>query len=138
MSKMFEWYDIILTVKGKTKRISEFKRRAKGKDTELSLENLYPMPAELEQSEEHSNNPHWLDWPESHWGTDRDVKATLVIKTENCLVYEFVGSENLPEAWIEKVAKDYPDLDFLMEAVITEGDTIFDSSDNVEEAVTTR
>jgi hypothetical protein len=54
------------------------------------------------------------------------------------LFYEFEGSENLPKEWIEKVAKDYPDLDFLMEAVITEGETIFDSSDNVEEAVTTR
>jgi hypothetical protein len=129
---MFEWYDILLTVKGKAKRISEFKRRAKGKNTELSLERLYPMPAKLEQSEENSDKPHWLDWPESHWGTDRDVKATLVKQTENCLVYEFEGSENLPKKWIEKVAKDYPGLDFLMEAVITEGEIIFERIANVE------
>jgi hypothetical protein len=83
---MFEWYDILLTVKGKAKSISEFKRRAKGKNTELSLENLYPMPTELEQSEEHRSNPHWLDWPESHWGTDRDVKATLVKKNRELFV----------------------------------------------------
>jgi hypothetical protein len=129
---MFEWWDIILTVEGKAKRILEFKQMAKGKDTELSLERLYPMPIELKQSEAHSDKPNWHDWPESHWGTDRDVKATLVDDSEDCLVYEFEGSHTPPKEWIEKVAKDYPNLDFLMEAVITEGDVIFERIANVE------
>ena len=129
---MFEWWDIRLTVKGKARRIAEFKQLAKGEDTELSLERLYPKPTELEQSEALSDKPNWKDWPESHWGTDRDVKATLVNESDDSLVYEFEGSENPPKEWIKKVAKDYPDLDFLMEAFITEGDIIFEREANVK------
>ena len=110
----------------------KFKQLAKGKDTELSLERLYPKPTELEQSEADSDKPNWKDWPESHWGTDRDVKAILVVESEECLVYEFEGSENPPKEWIEKVAQDYPDLGFLMEAVITEGDIIFERKASVK------
>ena len=47
---MPNWCYNSLLVKGETKKINEFKRKAKGKNTDLSLNNFVPMPKELENT----------------------------------------------------------------------------------------
>jgi len=46
---MPNWCSNILIVRGDKKLIKKFKRKAKGKDTDLSLDNFVPMPKEFEK-----------------------------------------------------------------------------------------
>lgn len=137
--------------------IKAFKMRAKTKDTDLSLNNLYPMPKELKDTsspstvvsdkdyqkeiakirEENKNNKalerslpitksmqdnliakygtdNWYDWQVQKWGTKWDVTAELVSDDEGFLEYEFDSAWSPPTAWLEKVAKDYPLLQFML------------------------
>ena len=130
---------------------------AKGKDTDLSLNNLYPMPKELEDTaspptivadkdyktevakriEANKTNKNfqqslpitkamserlivnygtdnWYDWKVQKWGTKWDVEAELIDEDKNHLEYQFDSAWSPPTAWLAKVSKDYPLLQFIL------------------------
>ena len=103
--------------------IQLFKERAKGEDTDLSLNSLYPMPGELEGtvSPSFSRNKtlmgrygadNWYDWCISNWGTKWDVQAVLEDEGHGYLEYSFDSAWSPPVEWLEKAARDYPELYF--------------------------
>ena len=100
--------------------IQLFKSRAKGEDSDLSLNSLYPVPEELASSP-HSRRKtlirkygadNWYDWCISNWGTKWDVQAVLEGEGDGYLEYSFDSAWSPPVGWLEKVARDYPDLSF--------------------------
>ena len=100
--------------------IQLFKSRAKGEDSDLSLNSLYPVPEELASSP-HSRRKtlirkygadNWCDWCTRNWGTKWDVQAVLEAEGEGYLEYSFQSAWSPPLEWLEKVTWDYPELSF--------------------------
>ena len=109
---MPNWCENILIVEGDPRKVREFKKRVKGKGTALSLDKLHPMPKALENTTADVDKPNWYDWCVDNWGTKWEIKAKLVREFEGYLEYFFPSAWTPPLAWLEKVAKDYPELKF--------------------------
>ena len=82
------------------------------------VENLlsvfYPMPKELEGTKSPSSSPNWYSWCIDNWGTKWDVTAYVDDLDTEYLVLTFESAWSPPVQWLEKVAKDYPTLDFIL------------------------
>ncbi len=100
------------------KQLAEFKEKAKLKekdsDIALSMNELYPMPKELENTKAgfESDKPNWYDWRCEHWGTKWDINGYLEYDEEDILEYSFDSAWSPPTGFIEKVSKDFPLLRF--------------------------
>ena len=84
----------------------------KEKGCDLSMNQLYPMPTELEGTKSPSDTPNWYDWRCNNWGTKWDVDACLEYDEEDMLEYSFDSAWSPPTNFIEKVSKDFPLLRF--------------------------
>ena len=84
------------------KVLERFKRKAKAKDTALSLNKLHPEPKGVD----------WYEWRLQNWGTKWDVEAMLEDYSEDYLLYTFDSAWSPPVEWLEYVAKQYPQLQF--------------------------
>tara|TARA_Y100001938_G_C8084948_1_gene431381 strand:+ start:235 stop:696 length:462 start_codon:yes stop_codon:yes gene_type:complete len=78
----------------------------------MSMNNLYPMPKELENTKSPSDKPNWYDWRCDNWGTKWDVEGCLEYDDEDYLEYSFQSAWSPPTAFLEKVSKDFPLLRF--------------------------
>jgi len=78
----------------------------------ISMNNLYPMPKELENTTSPSDKPNWYDWRCNNWGTKWDIQACLEYDEEDVLEYSFDSAWSPPTNFIEKVSKDFPLLRF--------------------------
>lgn len=55
----------------------------------------------------------WYDWRLLNWGCKSDAFDSKVLEdSEQTFEVEFSTSNGVPRKWLEKVAKDYPDLNF--------------------------
>lgn len=76
------------------------------KSGEPELNNLYSNP--------HQGSDEYQNWNTEHWG----VKWDLVLYDEeildDMLSYEFQTPWVAPIKWLEKVASDFPDLEFVL------------------------
>ncbi|MHC4799946.1 MAG: DUF1281 family ferredoxin-like fold protein [Planctomycetota bacterium] len=107
------------------KQLAEFLSKAKGTDTDLSLDNFVPTPPALESQEspgdyEKLAKQHIADygypdgdkWRCANWGT-RDVDdARLIESCSNFAVFDFDSAWSPPTAWLKTVSMQYPDLEF--------------------------
>ena len=120
---MPNWCENELAVWGDKADIRKLKTKAGGKDTDLFLNNLYPMPEELGETKSPSNRSkkalvkkygaeHWYYWRINNWGTKWDVTAELTAETDESLLYAFSTAWSPPIPWLKKVAMDYPELSF--------------------------
>ena len=102
------------------KQIEEFRDKAKlieedgTEASSLCMNNLYPMPKELQDTKAPSDEPNWYDWRVEHWGTKWDIDACLNYDDEECLDYSFESAWSPPTAFLEKVSKDFPLLRFVL------------------------
>ena len=82
----------------------------------LSMNNLYPMPKELEDTKAGFGNdkPNWYDWRCDNWGTKWDVASCLENDDIDYLEYSFQSAWRTPTAFLEKVSKDFPLLRFVL------------------------
>ncbi len=129
---MPNWCENTLTIKGPDKTIKKFIKIAKARGTALSLNKFFPMPKELENTRAPAldNTKHqraqnkrlrgkygydnWYDWRCHNWGIKWDVTAQLVEQTNGRASYLFDSPWAPPEAWLDTVAKKYPDLRFTL------------------------
>ncbi len=106
--------------------IQLFRKRAEGEDSDLFLDSLHPMPGELEDTSSPSfprnkmligkyGFDNWYDWRIRNWGTKWDVQAVLEDEGDGYLDYSFQSAWSPPVEWLEKVARDYPQLSFRLE-----------------------
>ena len=109
---MPNWCYNELLVDGQAANIWQFKALVKGKDTDLSLDNLVPMPPRLLDVQPEEGNPNWTQWRLDNWGTKWDVKAELVNESENSLHYTFLSAGSAPVEWLNKVSIKMPALQF--------------------------
>ena len=120
---MPNWCENELTVSGDKAEIRKLKTKARDRDTDLSLNNLYPMPEELRKTEPLPDKPkkalvkkygadHWYYWRINNWGTKWDVTAELTNETDESLLYGFCSAWSPPISWLKKVSRDYPKLSF--------------------------
>lgn len=101
---MPNWCENTLTVSGETKDLAKFKRRAKAKNTALSLNKLLPLPKKQEAN--------WYNWHIENWGTKWDVEAELIAESNEYITYEFMSAWSPPVIWLETISEQYPALDF--------------------------
>lgn len=127
---MPNWCYNELVVSGDAKQLAKFKKKAhrpaddEQDETDLSLANLYPepdynkvkvlptFPKIVGNNDPVEPSQAWWDWRVQHWGTKWDITAELVDDDEERLQYQFDSAWSPPVAWLEKVAKDFPKLDF--------------------------
>ena len=114
---MPNWCDNYLRVFGDKEEITRFREKAEavvdGVETALSLNNLHPLPKELEGTESTEKN-NWYDWQIQNWGTKWDVEAVLEEEGEDYLNYSFDSAWTPPIAWLKKVSADFPTLRFVL------------------------
>ena len=102
------------------KQIEEFRDKAKlieedgTEASSLCMNNLYPMPKELEGTKAFGDEPNWYDWRVEHWGTKWDIDGCLEYDDEEYLEYCFDSAWAPPTAFLEKVSKDFPLLKFVL------------------------
>ena len=97
--------------------LQTFKKNARSVKSDLSLNALYPMPAELVGTDGLDERPNWRSWRYENWGTKWDAAGKLVAEFEDSLEYSFRTAWNPPIEWLEKVSKDYPELQFTLRYV---------------------
>ena len=104
---------VVVTSKNE-KKLKEFRNKAVGKSedsssSDLSLQELVPMPKEYEDGEK------WYNWRVKHWGTKWDIDANLYDDTVDTLCYSFDSAWSPPIDALAKISEDYPDLVFNLE-----------------------
>jgi hypothetical protein len=109
---MPNWCSNKLTITGNKENLAVFKDQVKGKRTDLCLNNLVPMPKELEGTTSPGDDPNWYEWRLRNWGIKWNIEAHLVDESENMLIYEFESPWCPPYGWIGKIAPMFPDLSF--------------------------
>lgn len=131
---MPNWCENELWVKGEREKLKIFIEKAKGKDTDFSLNSFIPIPEELmefsspplrkkEESEEEFQDrinrfkekygaEDWYDWAIRNWGIKWDVKAEIVSENENEVCYVFDSPWGPPIEGLIKISRLYPDLSF--------------------------
>jgi hypothetical protein len=109
---MPNWCSNKLAVIGNNENLTVFKDQVRGIGTDICLNNLVPMPKELEGTRSPGDKYNWYDWRIRNWGTHWDVDAHLIDKSEDALIYEFESPWCPPYNWIRKVALIFPDLSF--------------------------
>lgn len=109
---MSNWCSNKLAIVGSKENLRVFKDQVKGKETAIRLNNLVPMPKELEGTISPGEEPNWYDWRIRNWGIQWDVEAHLIDESEDGLIYDFESPWRPPYGWIRKVALMFPDLSF--------------------------
>jgi len=87
---------------------------------DFSFQSLVPMPSTLRRVAERTEEA--VEWMERHWGPDREVEpdAIGVVEMDGILAYRFRCAWIPPEAWLESVARDFPELAFRLDYYGTE------------------
>lgn len=126
---MPNWCSNTLKVRGSEDEVQKFCNKAKGKDTELSFNSLFPMPKELAitsppQTEQEKKQaaintakygaPTWYEWCVKSWGTKWDVSEVCLENEGDYLEYSFDTAWSPPLLWLTKVSEDFPELEFVM------------------------
>lgn len=128
---MPNWCENYLRVTGNDKDLISFKNRAKqiGKDnkTDLSLNNFIPMPKELKDTISPCNPnralrrkfgfDNWYDWRIANWGVKCEIDAAHLTDGKGELTYCFDSAWSPPLKAIEKMSKQYPELNFYLEYI---------------------
>jgi len=136
VSNIPNWCSNKLVVSGEGKEIKRFKKLAtanipkdeKDFKTDLSLASLFPEPNYIKvkvkpafpklssyktKKDGYVNSESaWWDWRVQNWGTKWDIEATLDCDEEGYLEYYFDSAWSPPVEWLQKVAKDFPELSF--------------------------
>lgn len=110
---MPNWCENVLLVEGDRQAIDVWNQRLRSnKGSPLGLLSVF-VPAKYEQPDE-------SDWYEAHcssWGTKWDVPFDTVheeIIESNCNRYLFETAWSPPLPWLESMAKDWPELNFVL------------------------
>ena len=112
---MPNWCHNELIIEGKAKEITAFKKKARSEYGPLSLDKLHKKPDGLKGTVAGVDNYNWYDWCLKNWGTKWDViEATLAANGKDNMSYEFLSAWAPPVAWLRKVSKDYPGLEFTL------------------------
>ncbi len=77
------------------------------------LTKFYPMPDKIEVNGE-SIMPDWYNWRISNWGTKWDVDINGDIEDEEEFTCTFESAWSPPTDWLQKVAGDFPKLNFIL------------------------
>jgi hypothetical protein len=120
---MPNWCENTLVVAGEKKQVQEFKKKAKTKDTDLSFQQLIPLPKALGNTDappkkknktliKQYGADNWYDWQVNNWGTKWDVEASLNYDDSDMLEYSFLSAWSPPIGFLERVSKLYPALSF--------------------------
>jgi hypothetical protein len=109
---MSNWCSNKLAIVGSKENLRVFKDQVKGTETDICLNNLVPMPKELEGTVSPRDEPNWCDWRIRNWGIQLDVEARLIDESEDGLIYDFESPWRSPYSWIRKIAPMFPDLSF--------------------------
>ena len=122
---MPNWCNNTLQITGSEADIRKFKKQAKARGTALSLAKFYPEPdytkvkvkptfPSIKKVKYVEPSEAWWDWRVQNWGTKWDIDAELIAEDESYLEYEFDSAWSPPISWLKKVAKDFPELQFIL------------------------
>tara|TARA_Y100000401_G_scaffold55907_1_gene44260 strand:+ start:13048 stop:13524 length:477 start_codon:yes stop_codon:yes gene_type:complete len=110
---MPNWCVNELSVEGDRKQISEFKEKAKGESSELSMNNFFPTPQEyLDKHKEEPRDMNWYQWRLNNWGCKWDVVAEIIHKTNHVAIYSFDSPWGPPVEFVQKVSSLFRKLIF--------------------------
>ena len=115
-----------VTLKGEFKHRQEFVDKNKGftwQDTakkgtykELSFHAQVPMPKKhISAHDKTAKNDGWYSWSNKHWGTKWDCYEEYLNHEQDSTSYTFDTAWCPPFAWIQKVSRKFPHLQFEVE-----------------------
>lgn len=107
---MSNWCSNKLAIIGNKENLTVFKSQVIGIETDICLNNLVPMPKELEGTLSPGDKHNRYDWRIRNWGIKWDIEACLIDESEDSLIYYFESPWCHPYNWIRKVALMFPDL----------------------------
>jgi hypothetical protein len=101
--KMPNWCSVVLRFCGEEAAVQSFLARWKNPEC-LSFQDFVPIPEEEEDN--------WYEWNCNNWGTKWDLPEdqTQVVKGNGYVDVETQTAWSPPIKFLEKVAKDFPDL----------------------------
>ena len=107
---MPNWCENNLTVVGPEEKLTAFVAHvADGKEA-ISFNKTVPEP--FEKSEYLTDSQH--DWRLENWGAKWDVHDVDVVENPGCYDYSFMTAWTPPIPWLERMAKEWPDLEFYL------------------------
>lgn len=127
---MPNWCENRLQVSGDSKQLDEFIKKAKGKETDLRMNNFFPLPEELVGTTSPNNNkaqakaltkkygyPDWYEWQLGNWGVkwDNGDSVHLTREKKKVAYYDFDSPWGPPDTFIKRVGELYPKLKFVLE-----------------------
>lgn len=124
---MPNWCENRLQVSGDSKQLDEFIKKAKSKETDLTLNNFFPTPPELLECQSPNDKnpeamikkygyPDWYEWQIANWGVKWDTHEVRVSREKKkTAFFDFDSPWGPPSVFIKRVAKLYPKLKFVLE-----------------------
>lgn len=114
---MPNWCINILKVRGSKEAVKDFDEKFKGLPADYSelhgrdycFNALYQMPKEIAEDQ----GSACYDWSIENWGTKWDVYGEVkAVEIPEGYDYHFLTAWSPPISWLEKVARDFPELRF--------------------------
>lgn len=121
---MPNWCSNTLIITGDDEEIKKFEKKAKAKDTALSMNKFLPTPKALLEGTAPNRTENakeliekygakdWYDWHINNWGTKWDLTAELLCSDEGYLQYCFDSAWSPPIEFLKEVSKKYTRLEF--------------------------
>ncbi len=107
---MSDWVNSALSATGEPEAVSNFQRAAKGVDSVLSFDALYPVPTPLR------NDPS--DWQKKHWGCKWDaIDPRITTQSSDSITYLFDTTNSPPIEFVKRLSRMFPELVFELESL---------------------
>jgi len=91
-----------------TKQENEYK--------DLSFHAQVPMPKKhINSHKKKTSNSDWYGWANKQWGTKWEAYEVCLDHHKNYTTYNFDTAWCIPEAWLKKVSKKFPNIKFNVE-----------------------
>jgi hypothetical protein len=103
-----------VVVSGDEALLKQFKKVAHQKNNDF-LQNLHPMPSDINLNESNSISPAWYEWRIANWGTKWDVNPEITKENKNMIIYTFESAWSPPTHAFQYISNNYPQLNFFMQ-----------------------
>lgn len=101
---MPNWCSNSINISGDNEEIKKLLIKAKGEESNFSLENLVPIPEEFKEN--------WYNWRIENWGTKWDLSMVELDINDDSVSFNCETAWAPPNSALQKISGDFPNLSF--------------------------